>query len=36
VSDAALQEALRAFLRDGTEPEVAHFVAPPRPVRRRS
>jgi len=34
VTDAALQEALRAFLRDGTEPEVAHFVAPPRPVRR--
>ena len=34
VSDAALQDGLRAFLRDGTEPEVRHFVAPPRPVRR--
>lgn len=34
VTDAALQEGLRAFLREGTEPEVRHFVAPPRPVRR--
>ena len=33
VSDAALQDSLRAFLRDGTEPEVAHFIAPPRPSR---
>ena len=29
VSDAALQDDLRAFLRDGTEPEVTHFIAPP-------
>ena len=30
VTDAVLQEALRAFLRDGAEPEVQHLVAPPR------
>ena len=34
VSDAALQDSLRAFLRDGTEPEVTHFIAPPRSLRR--
>ena len=34
VSDAALQDSLRAFLRDGTEPEVTHLIAPPRPLRR--
>ena len=32
VSDAALLDDLRAFLRDGTEPEVTHFIAPPRPL----
>ena len=27
VSDAALQDDLRAFLSEGTEPEVTHFIA---------
>ncbi len=27
-ADASLQQGLRAFLRDGTDPVVAHFVAP--------
>lgn len=30
VTDATLQQSLRIFLREGTEPEAAHFVAPPR------
>jgi Arabinose efflux permease len=36
VTDAGLQESLRVFLAEGTEPQVAHFVAPPRPARRGS
>ena len=27
VTDAALQDDLRAFLRNGTEPEVTHLIA---------
>ncbi len=34
VTDAGLQESLRNFLAEGTEPQVAHFVAPPRLARR--
>jgi predicted MFS family arabinose efflux permease len=36
VTDAGLQESLRVFLVEGDEPQVAHFVAPPRPARRRN
>ena len=30
VADAALDDRLRAFLRDGTEPDVEHFPTPPK------
>jgi hypothetical protein len=33
VTDAALSETLRAFLREGTSPEVKHYVAPARARR---
>jgi hypothetical protein len=31
VADAALDDQLRAFLRAGTEPDVEHFLTPPKP-----
>jgi hypothetical protein len=31
VADAALDDRLRAFLQPGTEPDVAHFLTPPKP-----
>jgi MFS family permease/quinol monooxygenase YgiN len=34
VTDASLTEALRVFLREGTRPEVKHYVAPGRHARR--
>ena len=33
VADAALDDRLRAFLQSGTEPDVAHFLTPPKPHR---
>jgi MFS family permease len=30
-TDAAVQEMVRGFLREGTQPTVKHFVAPPEP-----
>jgi MFS family permease/quinol monooxygenase YgiN len=34
VTDASLTEGLRVFLREGTRPEVKHYVAPARQARR--
>jgi quinol monooxygenase YgiN len=34
VTDASLSEGLRVFLRDGSRPEVKHYVAPARLARR--
>jgi hypothetical protein len=31
VADAALDDRLRAFLQSGTEPDMAHFLTPPKP-----
>ena len=31
VADAALDDRLRAYLQQGTEPDVAHFLTPPKP-----
>ena len=31
VADAALDDQLRAFLRAGTQPDVEHFLTPPKP-----
>ena len=33
VADAALDDRLRAFLQSGTQPDVAHFLTPPKPHR---
>jgi hypothetical protein len=34
VTDASLMEGLRVFLREGTRPQVKHYVAPARHARR--
>jgi hypothetical protein len=34
VADAALHDRLRAFLRAGTDPDVQHFLTPPKPHHR--